>query len=422
VENHIVQKTIDHLFRHESGRLISLLTRVFGTHNLDLVEDVVQDTLLKALEYWKFKGIPDNPSAWILKVAKNKALDVLRRERLKNDFADDLNRQVQSEYSLVSTLNQLFQSETIEDEQLRMMFVCCHPQIATEAQVALILKNLCGFSVAEIAKAFISNEETIGKRLYRAKQAFREQKIKFEIPSANELKERLENVLTAIYLLFNEGYNSTHHNLLIRNDLINEALRLAKMLFDNPLTQQSEVAALLALMCFHAARIPARADTQGNIQLLQAQNRSLWNRELIKIGFEYIDKALDSQELTVYHLEAGIAYEHCVALSYEQTNWSHILHLYNLLYQVQPNPIVALNRAIVIGELEGAEAAIQAIRGISNLKSLENYYLLAATLGEFYLKIGDKRQAKTYFAKALQLTQAPAEKILLQGKLEELND
>lgn len=420
MENQIVQRTIDHLFRHESGRLISLLTRVFGTHNLDLVEDVVQDTLLKALEYWKYKGVPDNPSAWILKVAKNKVLDVLRRERLKNEFAEDLNRQIQSEYSLVTTLNHLFQPETIQDEQLRMMFVCCHPAIATEAQVALILKNLCGFSVAEIAKAFISNEETIGKRLYRAKQAFREQKIKFELPSPTDLKERLENVLTAIYLLFNEGYNSTNHNLLIRNDLINESLRLAKMLYDNPLTCQSEVAALLALMCFHAARVPARVDAEGNIQLLQTQNRSLWNRELIKVGFEYIDKAIDSQELSFYHIEAGIAYEHCVAPTYEQTNWQHILYLYDLLYQIQPNPIVALNRAIVIGELEGTEAGIQAIQGIPNLKSLENYYLLDATLGEFYLKIGDKTQAKIHFEKAIQLTQAPAEKVLLKGKLEGL--
>jgi RNA polymerase sigma factor (sigma-70 family) len=416
-----IEQTIEHLFRRESGKIIALLVRVFGTHNLELVEDVVQDTLLKALDYWRFKGIPQNPTAWVLQVAKNKALDIIRREKLKNRFAEDIHNLLQSEYSLVPTLNNLIQENEIQDDQLRMMFACCHPSLPAEAQIALILKTLCGFSIAEIARAFVSNEETIGKRLYRAKQLFREQKIKFEIPDNQQINARLENVLTAIYLLFNEGYNATQHDTLIRQDLLEESLRLGKMLAEHPRTRGGEACALLALMCFHVARVSARLDEMGNILHLKRQNRHLWDRELIQIGFEYLDQATQNQYISFYHIEAGIAYEHCVASSYEKTNWQRIIILYDLLYQIQPNPIVALNRAIALAESQGAAVGLAAIAQIKDLASLQKFYLLPATLGEMYFQLNDLAKARHYWQEALALTQSPSEKRFLEDKLMLLN-
>ncbi|MCU0443961.1 MAG: sigma-70 family RNA polymerase sigma factor [Microscillaceae bacterium] len=419
-ENSYIEQTIEHLFRRESGRIIALLTRIFGTHNLELAEDVVQDTLLKALEHWKFKGVPQNPSAWILQVAKNQALDVIRREKLKNKFADEVHHLLQSEYSLLPTLNQLWQETELPDDQLRMMFACCHPSLPAEAQIALILKTLCGFNIAEIARAFVSNEETISKRLYRAKQVFREQKIKFEIPDNQQISSRLGNVLEAIYLLFNEGYNTTHHDTLIRQDLLEESLRLGKMLADNPRTCTGEVCALLALMCFHTARIPARTSESGSILLLQFQNRALWNRELIAIGLQYLDQAAQSQHISPYHIEAGIAYEHCLAPTYAQTHWERIIILYDLLYQIQASPVVALNRAIALAELKGAQAGLDAIAQITDLASLKKFYLLPATLGELYAQLNQPDLARFHWQEAWQLTQSPHEKQLLTEKINEL--
>ena len=254
-EDDSVKSLVDNLFRHESGKLIAVLTRTFGPKNLELAEDVVQDTLLKALEYWKFHGAPDNPSAWLFTVARNKALDVIRREKHKKEFAEDLNALLKSEYSAGITLNHFINENEIQDEQLQMMFVCCHPSLPEEGQVALVLKTLCGFSVAEIAKAFLTSEETITKRLYRAREQFRNENIRFEIPQLIDLPARLESVLTAIYLVFNEGYNSSSHDLVIREDLVEESLRLTHFLINNKITCQPNALALMALLCFHAARL-----------------------------------------------------------------------------------------------------------------------------------------------------------------------
>ena len=245
-ENEAVQSLVDNLFRHESGKLIAVLTKIFGPKNLELSEDVVQDTLLKALEYWKFHGVPANPSAWLFTVARNKALDVIRREKHKKEFADELNALLKSEYSAGITLDIHVTESEIEDEQLRMMFVCCHPTVPEDGQVALILKTLCGFSVAEIAKAFLTTEETIAKRLYRAREQFRKENVRFEIPQSLDLPARLESVLTAIYLLFNEGYNSSSHDLIIREDLVEESLRLNYLLINHPTTCQPKTLALMA--------------------------------------------------------------------------------------------------------------------------------------------------------------------------------
>ena len=277
-----IHQTLEHLFRHESGKLVSVLTKIFGPHNLELAEDVVQDTLLTAMNRWKMSAIPDNPSAWLFTAAKNKALDLIRKQKRHQEFAADISYLLRSEYTLSATLNELMNNHEINDDQLRMMFTCCHPSLPSESQVALVLKTLCGFSITEIAKAFITTNDTIEKRLYRAKLKFRQQQIAFEIPQEQELEERLENVLTAIYLLFNEGYNSTQHDQLIRKDLLEESFRLGQLLLQNPATRQSDVFALLALICFNMARSEARLDKEGNILLLEKQDRSLWNHSLIQ--------------------------------------------------------------------------------------------------------------------------------------------
>jgi RNA polymerase sigma-70 factor (ECF subfamily) len=409
------------LFRHESGKLVSVLTKIFGPHNLELAEDVVQDTLLKALAQWKIQGLPDNPSAWLFTVARNKALDIIRREKRQQQFSADISYLLQSEYTLVPVLNEMVSNKEIEDDLLRMMFTCCHPSLPAESQAAMILKTLCGFSVAEIAKAFVTNKATIEKRLYRARQQFREEKIGFDIPGARELKGRLNNVLLSVYLLFNEGYSSTQHEELVREDLLSEAMRLGELLARHHITQCPEVWALLALMCFTNARNASRLDQEGNILLLKDQDRNQWNTALIQRAIFYLNQSAEGEALSTYHLEAAIAFEHCSAASYPETNWQNILHYYDLLYQLQSTPVVALNRAIVVSELQGAAAGIKAIESIPGIGFLEEYYLLPATLGELYAQLNDKEKACSYFEKALLLTQSNAQKNLLMEKLKGMN-
>jgi len=412
-----IQQTIDHLFRHESGKLVAVLTKIFGPHNLDLAEDVVQDTLLKALHNWKLNGIPENPSGWLFTAAKNKAIDVIRKEKRQQRFAGEQAYLLKSEYTLAPTVHEWMSEFSIQDDQLRMIFTCCHPSLAPESQVALVLKTLCGFSVNEIAKAFITSADTIEKRLYRARQQFREEKILFEIPAGQQLSSRLENVLTAIYLLFNEGYNSTQHEKLVRKDLLEESIRLCELLLPNPLTAQPSVYALLAMMCFHHSRSWARINEKGEILLLKNQDRNLWDREWIRKGHRYIEQSATGDQLTPYHLEAAIACEHTRARSYETTNWKDILRYYDLLYQFRPNPVVALNRAVVLSELEGPQAGINAIENIPGLDSLKNYYLLYAIQGELHLRNGNKAMAAEYFRKASQLTSSMQEKKLMLDKM-----
>lgn len=412
-----INQTIDHLFRHESGKLIAVLTKVFGPHNIELAEDVVQDTLLQAMHSWKMNAVPGNPTAWLFTVAKNKAIDIIRKEKRHKEFAANISYLLKSEYTLSSTVNEIVSANDIEDDQLKMMFTCCHPLLNTESQVSLILKTLCGFSVAEIAKTFICSADVIEKRLYRAKQQFREKKIEYEIPAGNELEQRLDNVLTAIYLLFNEGYNSAQHTTIIRRDVQEDAIRLCELLTKNNHTKNPKVYALLALMYVTVARNNARIDKEGNILLLQQQDRSLWNTAFIQCGLQYMQQSSEGDSITPYHLEAMIACEYILAENYAQTNWRAILKYYDILYRQKPSAVVALNRAVVIGELQGPEAGIEAIHSIAGIDSLKNYYLLPAILGDMYKKAGNIKMANDYFAKAILLTSNDAEKKLLKEKM-----
>lgn len=416
--NHI-HKLSDHLFRHEAGKMVSVLTKIFGTENLETAEDVVQQTFMDAIGIWKLKGIPDNPSAWLFRVAKNKAIDIIRRNKhaVQYDFNDNERALLKSEYTLAVAMETLWKDEAIQDDMLRMMFACCHPDIAPESQITLVLKTLCGFSTAEIAKAFLTSEDTVSKRLYRTKEYFRERKVKLEIPSATDLKKRSNTVLNSIYLLFNEGYNSSHADALIRKDLIDEAMLLCKLLIENKNTQLPEAFALMALMCFHSSRSESRLSPEGEIILLARQDRSKWDYSLMEEGNTYMNKAAFGDMISAYHLEAAIAFEHCVAQTFETTNWKRILELYDWHLKINPSEITEINRAVVVLKLQGGAAALKALSHLNDRNKTENYYLYHSLLGEIYKEQYDLLRAKTHFEKAMELTHSEQEKKLLREKI-----
>ncbi len=419
-----VKQLADHLFRNESKKMVSILTKIFGTENLETAEDVVQDTLLQAMHVWKLKGIPDNPSAWLFRVAKNKAIDIIRRNKhsLQFDFSDNEKILLTSEYTIAATMENFWKADLIKDDLLRMMFACCHPGISKENQITLMLKTLCGFSTAEIAKAFLTTEETISKRLYRTKEFFRQQKIKLVIPSVDEIKNRTDAVLNTIYLIFNEGYNSTSSEELIRQDVIEEAMMLCKLLTENNHTQQPEVFALMALMCFHSSRSSSRLTTEGEIILLPMQDRTKWDATLIAFGNEYMNKAAFGNVVSTYHIEAAIAYEHCSAKTFKETNWKRILDYYEWLCNISPSPINQLNKVVAVMELYGGAIALEELETIPGKKKLESYYLYHSLLGEIYSRLDNLPVAKEHFETAINLTHSETERKMLNNKIVALLD
>ncbi len=404
----------DRLFRHEAGKMVSVLSKLLGLQNLETAQDIVQDTLLQAMNTWGYNGIPDNPSAWLYRVAKNKAVDFLRREKKFKEISPQYSYLLQSGYSLASTVNNLFLENEIQDSQLRMMFACSHPSIPEESQIALTLKTLCGLSINEIAKAFLTNEETISKRIYRAKEKIKLEKIELNVPQGKELPERLDVVLKSLYLLFNEGYNSSHPDQLIRDDLCQEAMRLTYLLTTHAITNLSRTNALLSLMCFQASRLQARLDDKGNIILLKYQDRNKWYKPLIERGIIYLEIATENSETSSYHIEAAIASLHAAAPSFEQTDWESIYHLYEILYQLRPIPIVALNKAIASAYAVSKE---NALNELLKIKGLENYYLYHTSVGEIYYELQKKDKAKKFYEKALHLTTSRQEQQLLISKI-----
>ncbi|MBL7739509.1 MAG: sigma-70 family RNA polymerase sigma factor [Chitinophagaceae bacterium] len=409
-----INQLADHLFRHESGKMVSVLSRLIGLQNIEAAQDIVQDTLLQAMSTWSYGKIPDNPSAWLYRVAKNKAIDLLRRQKRFKEIAPQYAYLLQSEYTLSPTVNNLFLENEIQDSQLRMMFACCHPAIPEESQIALTLKTLCGLSVNEIARAFLTHDETISKRIYRAKEKIKNANIGLEVPASDELPQRVDAVLKSLYLLFNEGYNSSHPDQLIREDLCEEAMRLCLLITQHPLTAYPRSKALLSLMCFQASRLNARLDDKGHIILLKRQDRSKWSLSLIKKGFDYIDDAAEPFEVSGYHLEAAIASLHAAASSFERTDWKSIYHLYEMLYQLQPNPVVAMNKAIASAYAVSKQKALEELQQI---KGLEQHHLYYASIGEMYFELEQKENAKNYFKKAFRLTHSQTERQLLLEKI-----
>jgi RNA polymerase sigma factor (sigma-70 family) len=408
-------KLVDHLFRREAGKMVAVLTHFLGLPNLQLAEDVVQDAFIKAMQAWKINGPPEKPEAWLLQTARHKAIDLLRRKELYNRFTR------LEVHELEDAADQFFHPQEISDSQLRMIFACCHPSLKQEDQVALTLKIVSGFSMPEIARALVTNEALVQKRISRARLFLRDNQVVLEIPAGNDLQQRLESVYTVLYLVFNEGYNSLKTDELIRRDLCAEAMRCCKLLTEHERIRQPMANALLSLMCLHAARFESRIGTGHNIILLREQDRRLWDRKLIQVGFNYLNASSDGEQISSYHVEAAIAAEHCLADHFDNTNWERLLQLYELLREVKPGPITELNRAIALaqtGETEAAISAILSIPGIEQLMLTNHQY--SAALGDLYKRLSNRIKAKEYLSKAYQLTPSVAEKKLLLLRLDEL--
>jgi predicted RNA polymerase sigma factor len=352
-------------------------------------------------------------------VAKNKALDIIRRRQNFLEYSKELSLQLQADTEL--TVQQFFSDAEIPDSQLRMIFACCHPSLNEEDQVALTLKTVSGFGIAEIARALITNESTIKKRLYRAKQFLKEKNIQLEIPAGQELVARTEIVYTVLYLLFNEGYCSIKSDELIRKDLCAEAIRLCLLLSTHKVGDRPSTFALLSLMCFQASRFESRIDENNSIILLMDQDRSKWNRELIQRGYHYLEQSSQGEDLTVYHIESAIAAEHCLANSFDETNWPRMLSLYDLLLEEKRTPMVMLNRSIVLAQLKQVMKGIQEIRSIEDIDNLlDTQYIYSAVLGDLYLQLGDDNNAIKFLQQSHDLTTSLAEKKLIAEKLERL--
>ncbi len=411
----------EHLFRRESGRMVAALTRIFGVHNLALAEDVVQDAFCRALEVWKTRGIPDNPSAWLMATARNRALDVLRRERTARTFAPELGRLVESEWTVAPLLDEAFGAHAIRDEQLRMMFSCCHPRLPQEAQVALILNILCGFGAGEIASAFLTGRAATEKRISRGKRTLASSRRLFDLGDA-DFVPRLGAVMRALYLLFSEGYHGASAGPAVRAELCGEALRLTALLREHPPAATPATAALAALMCLHAARLPARWDAAGDLHQLVEQDRSRWDSRLVAEGLALLQRSAAGTELTAYHVEAAIAAAHASAPSLGETDWSLIVSLYDRLMAIAPSPVVALNRAIGIGQRDGAEAGLRALRAIEGGDRLDRYPFLPAAMGEMELRRGRRHAARAHFQAALGLARNAAERRFLERRLVDCAD
>lgn len=411
-----VSSLLDHLFRHESGKMVAILTRIFGLEHLALAEDVVQEALARALQTWPFYGIPDHPSAWLMRTARNLALDVVRRQKVFRDKqAELIHLMDQPSRAPEATV---FTEHEIVDDRLRMIFVCCHPVVPPEAQIALALNTLCGFSVTEISRAFLSSEAAIAKRLTRAKKKIRDERIAFEIPAGAELSRRLDIVLEALYLLFNEGYKATSGEKLVREDVCEEAIRLTRLLADHVAGNQPQTHALLALMLLNAARIPARVDDAGNLLRLQDQDRERWDQSLIARGLFHFAQSAAGEEISRYHLEAGIAACHTAAQDFDSTDWRRILLLYDRLVAMDASPIVALNRAVAVAQVHGPGEGIAAVESIRNRAQLDSYYLLYAVLGDLETRRSNFTAAAAYFGQALELTQLKSEQRFLAKRIQ----
>lgn len=402
--------SLKQLFQQEFTKMVAVISKLFGLQHIETAEDIVSETFLLAAETWGMKGIPPNPTAWLYTVAKQKTLYHFRRNKILDDKvmpalkAQQVNEEEMSEPD--------FSPQNIKDSQLQMLFAICSPVIASEAQIGLALRILCGFGIDEIAHAFLTNKETINKRLFRAKEKLREEKVAIEFPGEAEIGNRLEAVLTTLYLLFNEGYYSESQDSVLREDLCLEAMRLTYLLLENPQTNLPKVKALLALMCFHASRFAARKDERGEMILYHDQDTSLWNAELISKGTYFLHEASRGDRLSTYHLEAAIAYWHTIKEDTKE-KWENILQLYNQLLQIRYSPIAALNRTYALSKTDGKQKAIAEAEKLK----LDGNPFYFALLGELYTGIDDSK-AERNFHKAFSLAGTAADKQAIQKKLD----
>ncbi len=408
---------LDQLFRREAGQLVATLTRIFGSANLDLAESVVQDALVAAMQTWPLQGIPDNPPGWLMRVAKNKALDVVRQDKWRFGKEGEVTRFLEDDSPANPLAGALHLSQELTDDRLKLLFICCHPEIAPEAQLALALKTLFGLGVREIAAAFLSQETTIAQRLVRAKQRIKELGLAYELPEPAKLPERLAGAIDTLYLLFNEGYSAHEGDQLVRLDVCQEALRVTRLLASHPLFDLPEVHALAALMCFHASRLAARTDSGGDILLLKDQDRSLWDQKLVGDGVGHLLKAAAGEELTELHVQAGIAACHALAPTYDQTDWPRIVEYYDQLLAMNPSPVVALNRAAAIAMADGPTAGLKVLAPLKKEPRLKSYFLLHGMEGELLRLLGKDEPARAAFKRALACPLNGAERRFIEKRL-----
>lgn len=399
--------------------MVATLTRVLGFGELDLVEDAVQDALVQALRRWPFSGVPDNPTAWLIQVAKNRALDTLRRRGTWRQKADQIEAALRKAEREAGGPSAGFEGE-LRDDALRMIFACCHPSLSRDAQVALTLKTVGGFSVAELGRAFLVPTATLAQRLLRAKQRLRQAGTELEIPAPAELPARTDAVLEVVYLMFNEGYSPGEGETAVRADLCDEAIRLAELLADHPLAGTPKACALAALLLFQGSRLAARSDPAGELLLLPEQDRSLWDRDRIARGVRRLGEAARGDALTGYHLQAEIAACHAMAPSDAATDWRRILECYDALLRLDPSPIAALNRAVAVARVDGPEAGLDAVEALDGHRELRSYYPAHATRGQLLERLGRREAARAAYRRALELTSSAPVRRLCERRLADL--
>lgn len=393
---------VDHLFRHQAGQMIATLTRIFGIARLDQIEDAVQDALVLALRRWPYEPIPENPRAWLIQVAKNRLLDRIRREQ-RIATEEEI---PESSILAAETLNAAgaaFDRE-VTDDQLRLIFTCCHPLLNKDSRVALTLKTISGFSIGEISRAFLSTETAVTKMLVRARQKLREQRVQLEMPSPNDLTERLQSVLEVVYLMFNEGYSATQGEELVRTDLCYEALRLSELLAAQPMTGNPETHALAALLSFQGARLKARANERGELTTLEEQDRSLWDPVLLRRGLHHMRLSASGSELSDYHLESEIASCHALSRDFESTDWERVVVCYEELYRRNRSPIVALNRVVALSHVRGVDEALSEMALLRGHRALQSYHPFFVAYAELLMKAGRIEEALVLFRRAMELT------------------
>lgn len=408
---------VDHLFRRQAGQMVATLTRTLGPRHLALAEDAVQDALTTAMQQWPFHGIPSNPEAWLFQVARNRALDRLRHDRMAVEKEPVITRQSPTVESPIAEPLLRNELPPVDDDQLGLLFLACHPALSADARVALALKLVGGFSVGEIARAFLSQESAIAQRLVRAKRQLRDEDASFGMPAPEDLPVRLDSVLDALYLMFNEGYAATAGDQLIRDDVAQEAIRLARMTAMHPATTAPRGWALVSLMLLHAARFPARVDSEGTLFLLRDQDRGKWDHAMIAEGMHALDHSSHGDAVTAFHLEAGIAACHAAAGSWESTDWAQIVSLYDELLALTRSPVVAMNRAVAVSRLEGPLSGLAALDAIEGLDALERYPLLPAIQAELWREAGDSDRAAACYRAALELARSAPEHRWLTSRL-----
>lgn len=400
---------LPHLFRTEYRKIVSVLCRTFGLKDVETAEDIASETFLTAAQSWGIEGMPPNPTAWLYTVARNKASNHLKRSGI---YSKQVMPEYSRQYNSPAEFKDDLSNEFFEDSQLRLMFALCHPSVPAEMQVSMCLRLLCGFGVGEIADAFMTDKENISKRLLRAKERLRNLNVSLEIPPTDQLHARIGPVLTTIYLLFNEGYYSNSGDQVLRRDLCLEAIRLNTMLIEHDVTNVPQANALMALMCFHFSRFDSRMGGEGEVILYDDQDVSAWNADWVSRGGFFLQRSRQGDSITSFHLEAAIAYHHAVA---EPDKWNNILHLYNQLLQINPSPVVAMNRAYALYKVAGPEDALAALEDVS----LSDSHLYHALLGQLWSSRDDDR-ARDHFLQAIAIARSPALKVALQKKLDQL--